>query len=113
MWVLMVTELRGLSFTLTVSPLPNPVLAAKGERSEMLLLISTTFAKLVKPAKGDRSEMLFPLSPSVSKLVKPESGEMFVIPVPRKCQPRQVDQARKRREIRDIIAKKLQPCQVS
>ena len=40
------TELKGLPFTLTVSPLPNPVLATSADRSDIELSQRFTRVKL-------------------------------------------------------------------
>ena len=70
------TELRGLSFSKTSSPFPNPVLAITGEMSEMSLCLRFSSVKLINPASGEMSEMLLCLRFSSVKLVNPASGEM-------------------------------------
>ena len=69
MWVLMAALLRGFPFTRTTSPDPNPVLSARGERSEMELLLRSSHIRLFNPASGEMSDIELSeieLSPVVS-----------------------------------------------
>ena len=53
-----VSTLRGFVLTSTISPLPNPVLAARGARSDMLLTERNTSRSSVNPASADISAIL-------------------------------------------------------
>ena len=63
------TELRGLPFTLTVSPLPNPVLATSAERSDIELSHRSSDLSLVNPATAEMSEIELCLRDSVFRLI--------------------------------------------
>ena len=82
MCVSMDTELRGLPFTLTASPLPSSVLVTSADRSEIELFLRNSNSRLVSPTNTDMSEI--ELSPRCShvRLVNPVNDEMSEIELP-------------------------------
>ena len=81
--------------------------------SAMLLTLRLNHVRLVKPESGETSVMLLTLRfQSFQPLVKPESGETSAMLLNLRLQCCQVGQARKRRDVRDVVGAKTQPCQV-
>ena len=76
MCVWMEAGLSGFPCKTTVSPLPNPVLTTRGERSEMLLFLRSGRLRLVKPASGEISDMELPQRDRYARLVNLASGEI-------------------------------------
>ena len=74
MCVLIDVALKGLLLTSISSPLPNPVFATSGARSEILLLSRNSASRLVKLDSGATSDMLLLLRISNTRLVKLDSG---------------------------------------
>ena len=85
MCVLSDVALKGLFLTSISSPLPNPVFATKGERSETLFLERYRFVKLVKPDSADMSDMTLVLRFKTSRLVKPDSADTSEIALWERC----------------------------
>ena len=64
MCVLMDTELRGFSISLTKSSLPSPIFSTRGEMSDMELYRRFSAIRLVKPATAEMSDIELLLSHS-------------------------------------------------
>ena len=76
MWLLVDAWLRGFLSTSTVSPLPSPLFATKGDRSDMRLLSIHNPDRLIKPAKTEMLDMEFSPRSSNLRLDSLASGEM-------------------------------------
>ena len=80
--VSMETALRGLPFTLTVSPLPKPALGTSADRSEIEFLSRYNLVSFVSPATAEISEILLRLRFSHVRLISPANDEMSEIEFP-------------------------------
>ena len=87
MWVLMEAWLRGFPRRSTLSSLPNPVFATRGERSEMELSLRNRNLRLVNPSNAEILEMLLPSSPSPLRLVNPATAEISGMELPTRSSP--------------------------
>ena len=79
MCVSMDTKLRGLPLTLTVSPLPNPILATSAERSDIKLSQRYSVLMSVNPITAEMSEIELPQRYNVLRLVNLITAEMSEI----------------------------------
>ena len=86
MCVLSDVALKGLFFTSISSPLPNPVFATKGERSETLFLERYRFVRLVKLESADMSDMRLVLRIKASRLINLDSADTSEIALLQICQ---------------------------
>ena len=82
MWVWIDASLKGFPHTSTVSPAPNPVLATKGERSDIEFLLRDESVK--KPIASRTSELLERLKNV--RLVNPAKADISDIVVEPKNQ---------------------------
>ena len=70
MWVCIDARFRGFPFTLTVSPLPNPVFATKGERSVRLLRSSRSSVNWINLESTEISDIELRSRRSAVRFVK-------------------------------------------
>ena len=87
MYVSMDTELKGFLFTLTESPLPNPVLVISVERSEIEFLLRRNRVRLVNPPNDDMSDIELPSRASDVRLVNPANDDMSDIELSERNSP--------------------------